>query len=126
RAVHVPYVSAGSRLLRLFGRPTERPSACECVRSPDTTLPQVMYLLNGEELWKKIRAREGTVARLLTKYSANRSLVEGLYLAILCRSATGAEQRLGADYLAKSATRVEGAEDLAWALLSSQEFLFNH
>ena len=42
RAVHVPYVAAGSRLLRLFGRPTERASACECGRSPDATLPQVM------------------------------------------------------------------------------------
>lgn len=126
RAVHVPYVSSGSRMLRLFGRPTERPSACECVRSPEATLPQVMYLLNGEELWKKIRAREGTVARLLAKHPGNRSLVEGLYLAILCRSATEAEQRLGGRYLAESGTRAEGAEDLAWALLNSQEFLFNH
>ena len=55
RAVHVPYVAAGSRLLRLFGRPTERASACECVRSPDSTLPQVMHLLNGEALWKTHR-----------------------------------------------------------------------
>jgi len=126
RAVHVPYVAAGSRLLRLFGRPTERASACECGRSPDATLPQVMYLLNGVELWKKIRAPEGTVERLFKKHPGDRGLVVALYLAVLSRPPSSDEVGLGTRYLATSGTRREGAEDLAWALLNSPEFLFNH
>ena len=126
RAVHVPYVAAGSKLLRLFGRPTERASACECVRSPDTTLPQVMHLLNGEELWKKIRAAGGTVERLSGKHAEAGGLVTALYLAVLSRPPSREESETGTRYLAASRTRREGAEDLAWALLNSPEFLFNH
>ncbi len=126
RAVHVPYVSAGSRLLKIFGRPAERASACECVRSPDATLPQVMYLLNGEELWKKIRSPEGTVAALLRQHDGAAELVEALYVAMLSRRPTSDERRTGTRYLADSETRGAGAEDLAWALLNSPEFLFNH
>lgn len=48
-AVHIPYVSVGSRMLRLFGRPMERQSAYECIRSSETTLPQAMHLLNSQE-----------------------------------------------------------------------------
>ena len=126
RAVHVPYVAAGSRLLRLFGRPTERASACECVRSPDSTLPQVMHLLNGEALWEKIRASGGTVERLSGKHTEPGDLVAALYLAVLSRPPSGDESGTGVRYLAASKSRREGAEDLAWALLNSPEFLFNH
>ena len=35
RAVQLPYTSAGSRFLTMFGRPTQRMSPCECIRSAD-------------------------------------------------------------------------------------------
>ncbi len=126
RAVHVPYVSAGSRLLRLFGRPIERASACECVRSPAASLPQVMYFLNGEELWKKIRSPDGTVVRLIKQHSADLDLIDALYVVILSRRSTNVERQAAAGYLSDSESRSDGAEDLAWALLNSPEFLFNH
>ena len=53
-------------------------------------------------------------------------LVAALYLAVLSRPPSGDESGTGVRYLAASKSRREGAEDLAWALLNSPEFLFNH
>ena len=78
------------------------------------------------ELWKKIRAPEGTVERLFKKHPGDHGLVVALYLAVLSRPPSSDEVGLGTRYLATSGTRREGAEDLAWALLNSPEFLFNH
>ena len=85
-----------------------------------------MYLLNGAELWKKIRSPEGTVERLSRTHPEAGGLIVALYLAVLSRPPSSDEVGLGTRYLAASGTRREGAEDLAWALLNSPEFLFNH
>jgi hypothetical protein len=126
RAVQLPYSGAGSRFLTMFGRPTQRMSACECIRSTDVTLPQVMHLLNGDTLAQRLRADRGTVARLLATKLDDRLLIDELYLTVLSRSPTETERGVGVSYFRDSPSRAEGAEDLMWALINSQEFLFNH
>ena len=90
------------------------------------TLPQVLHLLNGETIGPRLRAETGTLHQLVRAHVGDPQLVEELYITVLSRPPTERERQVGQDYLRDSATRAEGAEDFMWALLTSQEFLFNH
>lgn len=126
RAAQMPYEIAGSRFLTTFGRPEQRMSPCECIRSHEATLPQVLHLLNGATVSQKLSAADGTLHRLLAAGHSDVRLVEEVYLTVLSRPPSGRESRLGQEYLRDAEKRAQGAEDLMWALLTSQEFLFNH
>lgn len=126
RAIQIPYERTGSRFLSTFGRPDQRRSACECIRSHEATLPQILHLLNGEKLRLQLKAEGGTLDRLLARKPTHNQLVEELYLTVLSRPPNDRERRQGKQYLRDASAIAEGAEDLMWALLTSQEFLFNH
>jgi hypothetical protein len=126
RSLQIPSAYTGSRFLTMFGRPAQRMSPCECIRSHEATLPQVLHLLNGDTIGQRLRAEGGTLRRLLQSPIGDPQLVEAIYLTVLSRPPTDREQRLGEYYLRDSTDRGEGAEDLMWALLTSQGFLFNH
>ncbi|MFO0866829.1 MAG: DUF1549 and DUF1553 domain-containing protein [Gemmataceae bacterium] len=53
RAVYLPDNQFESYFLSVFGRP-DSASPCECERSNDATLAQVLYLFNSEELRERI------------------------------------------------------------------------
>ena len=54
-------------------------------------------------------------------------VAEELYLSVLSRLPSADERQEVADYLARrNAERVPALQDLAWALLTSAEFRFNH
>jgi hypothetical protein len=57
------------------------------------------------------------------KEKDNKKVVEDLYIAILNRPPS--EKELKESDLTLAASRLEGAQDLAWALLNSPAFLFN-
>ncbi|MDB5338365.1 MAG: hypothetical protein JWN70_3984 [Planctomycetaceae bacterium] len=126
RAAQIPTEYTGSRFLSMFGRPNQRMSPCECIRSPEVTLPQILHLLNGDTIGKKLRAEDSTLTRMLAAQPPNSQLVEDLYVAVLSRLPSDRERRLGEAYLKDSENQGQGAEDLMWTLLTSQEFLFNH
>ena len=126
RAVNLPVTDVKSRFLTMFGRPNERMTACECVRSRATTLPQVMHFVCGDTVIEKVRGKDGTLARLLESKPGDGQLIEDLYVTVLSRLPTKREQDAAKEYLAASDSRTHGAEDVMWALLTSQEFLFNH
>ncbi|MAV34806.1 MAG: hypothetical protein CMJ59_05050 [Planctomycetaceae bacterium] len=126
RAVNLPVTDIQSRFLTLFGRPSERQSACECVRSQTTTLPQVMHLICGETVIEKIRAVDGTLANLLASHPDDGRFIEELYLRVLGRFPQPPERQTAERFLAAADDRTQGGEDMMWALLTSTEFVFNH
>ncbi len=126
RAVNLPLTNVRSRFLTMFGRPNERMTACECVRSRATTLPQVMHFVCGETVIEKVRDKDGTLARLLGSKTGDDQLIEDLYVTVLSRLPTKRERAAAKKYLTDSDNRTHGAEDVMWALLTSQEFMFNH
>jgi hypothetical protein len=112
--------------LKLFGRPV-RVSACECERNGEPSVAQVLHLLNGPEVQAKLSHEGGTVARLVREKADDAAVVEEMYLAFYSRPPTEGERRAAVAYLGRDpAKRRQAAEDLAWGLLNSLEFVFNH
>jgi hypothetical protein len=114
--------------LRLFGRPV-RASACECERVVEPSVAQVLHLLNSERVQQKLAHEDGRVARLCREQADDAQLVDELYLTIFSRFPGDGEGELAMRYLKRAAdgdARRAAAEDLAWTLLNSLEFVFNH
>lgn len=118
-----PTVGMGG-FLDLFGRP-QRESACECERRSDVSLSQALNLINGPTVANAIADPEGRIAQWVIAKVPDRKMVEELYLAALGRLPEAKEFELGLGYLSKSPNRAERAQDLMWALLNSNAFLFN-
>jgi hypothetical protein len=112
--------------LKLFGRPV-RVSACECERAHEPGVAQVLHLLNSPEIHAKLAHDGGTVARLVREKADDTALAEELYLTFCSRYPTEKEKQVAVEHLKKNAIkRREAAEDLAWSLMNSLEFVFNH
>ena len=118
-----PHVDT-SGFLNMFGRP-ERESPCECERRNDLSLPLAMSLVNGPTLADAIANPEGRIAKAILAGRSDRELVEELYLAALSRYPTAEELDLAMTYLGSSPGRAAKAQDMLWALVNSNAFLFN-
>jgi hypothetical protein len=112
--------------LKLFGRPV-RSSVCACERSIEPSVSQVLHLLNAPAIEEKLSHEDGAVARLVHAKADDGALVEELYLTFFSRLPTDSERRQAVAYLQRHHDqRRQAAEDLAWGMLNSLEFLFNH
>jgi hypothetical protein len=112
--------------LKLFGRPV-RASACECERVREPGVAQVLHLLNSPEIHAKLSDDAGTVARLVKEKADDAALAEELYLTFYSRYPSKEEKKVAVEYLKENGgKRREAAEDLAWGLMNSLEFVFNH
>lgn len=126
RTAQMPKEKTGSAFLTMFGRPNQRMSPCECIRSQEVTLPQILHLLNGDTIGRRLRAEDGILNRLLAAEPEDDKLVEDLYILVLNRFPNDRERKLSQAYFREADNQAQGAEDLMWSLLTSQEFLFNH
>jgi len=112
--------------LKTFGRPT-RVTSCECERNVEPSVSQVLHLLNAPEIHAKLVHEGGTVAKLVRKFSDDALLVEELYLTCYSRFPDAKEKDAAVTFLkADPANRRRAAEDLAWSLMNSLEFVFQH
>lgn len=112
--------------LTLFGRPV-RASACECERAHEPGVGQILHLLNAPEIHHKLAHAKGNIARWSRELADDGTLVEELYLTFYSRYPTAQERKLACDHLRRDpARRREVAEDLAWSMINSLEFVFNH
>jgi hypothetical protein len=126
RAVQLWDSKARHEFLKLFGRPV-RATACECERTKEPSVAQVLNLLNSPDVQAKLSHEAGTVAKLVREQKDDAKLVDELYLTFFARLPSKDEAVIALDHLKKrAATRRQAAEDLAWAMLNSTEFVFNH
>jgi hypothetical protein len=125
RALQLPDTKVDSYFLTVFGRP-ELALTSAAERQMDPTLPQALHAINGDTLNGKLIDDEGRIAALAASRRAGGDIAEELYFAALGR-APGADERrtLGARVDA-APDRRHVIEDLAWAVLTSREFLFTH
>jgi Protein of unknown function (DUF1549)/Protein of unknown function (DUF1553)/Bacterial Ig-like domain (group 2) len=125
RAVQVWDSETKQPFLRLFGRPM-RATACECERNVEPSSTQVLHLLNSPDFQRRLSHPNGTVGILVRAEPDDRKLTESLYLAYYSRRPTAAETKRVVGFFQSKTDRRKAAEDLAWVLLNSLEFTFNH
>ena len=115
---HLPHY-----FLQLFGRPM-RTTACECERVAEPTVSQVLHVLNSPEIQAKLSHASGRIAKLIDL--TDEQITEELYLAFFGRQPTSTECQVAREHLQKHVDRQRAVEDLAWSMINSLEFLFNH
>jgi hypothetical protein len=125
RAVQVWDSETKQPFLRLFGRPV-RATACECERTVEPSSAQVLHLLNSPEFHRRLAHPDGTVARLVESHANDAVLTEEIFLAFVARFPTDAEKAKVLEFLKTKPDRTKASEDLAWVLMNSLEFTFNH
>jgi hypothetical protein len=111
--------------LEAFGRPA-RAMSCECERGSDTNLCQALQLVGGRVVEDKIHNSSGRVARLLASGRPAGDVVEELFLATLSRYPTQLERKYLVGRLGHAKDRRRAVEDVLWALINHQEFIFQH
>jgi hypothetical protein len=125
RAIELPDSNYNSYFLDTLGRPL-RTIACECERTSQPNLAQVLHIANGDLIQKKLSDNNGRIAALAKDEVPLEQAIETLYQVTFSRTPTSAERENGVTIVEGADNRQQGLEDLTWALLNSREFLFNH
>jgi hypothetical protein len=127
RAIQLPDSNVDSYFLKSFGRP-ERDKTCECERTAEPSVTQVLHISNGDTLNKKLTAKGNRLEKLLADKAPPGDIVEEVYLSALARFPTEKEKQKLVTALKEAGDneRRQVLEDIFWAVLSSREFLFNH
>jgi hypothetical protein len=90
------------------------------------TAPQALFLVNGTLIRDWLKPTTSNLTGRLSKLDDQPAIAEELYIGILNRPPTPAEQAEVIGYLAATADRSAAITELTWALLLSAEFRFNH
>lgn len=124
RAVQISNGNTSNYFLTTFGR-ASRGSVCACEVKIEPNLSQALHLLNGDTIAGKI-SEGNLVGRRLAEGKTADQIVDELYVRCLSRRPTDKERATLQPKIAAAADTRVILEDTFWALLNSQEFLFNH
>ena len=125
RATQLPSPDVDNSFLRTFGQPA-RETACQCERSVDSNLSQALQMINGPLVHEQSgRSEEPAAASGRRRQDQRRDhprVVPGRLVPRSQRAGDGA----AAEHINASGDRTRGLEDVCWALLNANEFLFQH
>lgn len=111
--------------LKIFGQP-ERQTVCACERTSDSNLGMAIQFFNGPLIYNKIRDGNNRFRKAVAAGKANEEIVTDLYLAAVSRKPSPKEMEASLAHIASKPDRVVALEDVCWALLNTNEFLFQH
>jgi len=117
--------SSADGFLSAFGKPP-RLLSCECERTPETTLGQAFQLVSGTLLSECLTSPENRLGDLLSAGEDDGVIVDDLFWTALTRAPSPAEREAAVAQLKSAQDRRAALEDLAWALVTSQEFVLRH
>ncbi|HEV8130411.1 MAG TPA: DUF1553 domain-containing protein [Acidobacteriota bacterium] len=100
RALQLPDTQIDSYFLDAFGRPP-RLATVDSERQQEPTITQVLHVINGDTINRKLRASRGLIQKLIDTRADNRTAVESIYLVALSRYPT-------VDELARISGALEG------------------
>ena len=127
RSLQLADSAVKSYFLKTFGR-NQRDITCECERSGQPSLVQVLHLANGKTVNDKLATKDSRISTLLSQNLSDPALVDEAYFLALARPAAAKEKEALAPLLAAAPSdeKRKVLEDLFWSLLTSREFLFQH
>jgi hypothetical protein len=121
------------RLDRGYSTTISRPARQSCPCDEPETPRSVLMLMGSDQTTAAITHPRGRLARLLHAGYSDERIVEELYLAALARRPKREEREMIAKHLATTtsakgttlfAARWQCYEDIIWALINTNEFLF--
>ncbi|MDG2013080.1 MAG: DUF1549 domain-containing protein, partial [Pirellulaceae bacterium] len=124
RAVQIADGNTSNYFLTTFGR-SSRASVCSCEVKMDPNLSQALHLINGNTVQSKIRSG-GLLKQQLDAGVEPLDIIKDLYLRCLSRQPNESELVELQAHLDQGGEPLPALEDVFWALLNSQEFIFNH
>ena len=125
RAVDIADGNTTDFFLTTFGRAT-RETACSCEVKMEPNLSQALALINGNIVQTKVQG-SAVVTGLLKEKMEPDQIVQALYLRCLGRRPSSDEMSALHEQIAAAGKNDRKVlDDIFWALLNSQEFMFNH
>ena len=136
RAVQLPDSKVDSYALTVFGRP-QRQINSYAERITNSTVSQVLHLVNGDVISEKLRSPNSTLERLISQGLSQEEIIQEIYWTSLSRAPSKQEldevQRALAEAITldgavgeKTRLNREVMEDFWAGLMMGKEFLFNH
>jgi hypothetical protein len=126
RAVQLRDSRMGAYFLEVFGRP-KREINCACERDMGPNLSQSLHLINSPNLNGKLTSADGHLAHLIKAGESDLDIINDLYLATLSRYPGPTEVHVALRQVRESKEpRAAALEDILWALVNTEEFLYNH
>ena len=104
----------------------ERQTVCACERTNESNLGMAIQFFNGPLIYEKLRNENNRFRKLLKANKTDPEIVTDLYLSAVCRPPSPAELDASLKHLAAKNDRVIAFEDICWAILNTNEFLFQH
>jgi len=93
----------------------------------DGTIPQALMMMNGQLVSDAVSVKAGSHLGEVLAGKGNEVIkINRLYMSALGRQPTKQEQASAMAYLKRSRDPLTVYQDLFWALLNSNEFIFNH
>jgi hypothetical protein len=126
RAIELYDSAIDSYFLKTFGRNT-REITCECERSSEPSMVQVLHLSNGDTINPKLAEKRNAITRLIEAGKSDEEIVDHLFVTALSRQPTSQERdRILSVMKEYGDDRRTAIEDAYWSVLASTEFTFNH
>jgi hypothetical protein len=123
-ALYARLAGQAAPFVKLFAGPPGEPAVN---KDFEATLDQTLFLANGDLLRGWLAPRPDSLTERLGRLTEAGPLAEELFLSVLSRRPSAEECRDVAEHLRdRGADRAAAVQELAWALLTSAEFRFNH
>jgi len=126
RAVNLADPGVPSSFLDMYDR--SKRDAAKCERNESVSLRQAMHSLAGDTINEKVKlsSERGVIAERIEQGASDGEIIEHLFLAALSRYPEPREKDYCLTVLGRADSRRRGLENVLWAILNTNEFLYNH
>lgn len=95
-------------------------------RSQSSSILMMLQLMNSDFVNGRLRTSLSPFLQELVRNGDNDAVIDEMFLSVLSRRPSDAERETARAALQKAATRADGVQDLAWALMNKVDFLFSY